>query len=170
MCKKKTNRWYVVQLKSNSNKVAELNLNKQGFETFVPILEVIKRNISRFVSSVKPLFPGYMFVSFNPEEPFWTKIRSTIGVLRLVGIGGKPKDVPSYIIEEIMQMCDHSGKFRPSKPLAKGDDIRIIRGPFANFLASIDSIPDNKRVHVLLKFMGHVAKVDVESDQLESLF
>ena len=82
MCKKKSNLWYVVQLKSNSHKVVELNLNRQGFETFMPVQEVSKRRVSRFVSSVKPLFPGYMFVSFNPEEPLWTKIRSTIGVLR----------------------------------------------------------------------------------------
>ena len=169
MCKKKSNLWYVVQLKSNSHKVAELNLNRQGFKTFVPVQEVSQRRVSRFVSSIKLLFPGYMFVSFNPEEPFWTKIRSTIGVLRLVGIGEKPKDIPSYIIEEIMQMCDHSGKFLPSKTLAKGDNVRIIRGSFADFLATIDKIHDNKRIHVLLKFMGHVTKVDVQPNQLQSI-
>ena len=169
MFKKKPNLWYVVQLKSNSHKVAELNLNRQGFKTFAPVQEVSERRVSRFVSSVKLLFPGYMFVSCNPEEPFWTKIRSTIGVLRLVGIGGEPKNVPSYIVEGIMQMCDHSGKFRPSKPLSKGDDVRIIIGPFADFLAAIENIHDNNRVHVLLKFMGLVTRVDLQPNQLISI-
>ena len=166
MCNQNSNLWYLVQFKPNSYRVAELNLNRQGFETFIPFQEVSARRFSRFVSSITPLFPGYMFVSFNPEEPFWTKIRSTIGVLRLVGLGEKPKNVPSYIIEEIMQMCDHSGKFRPSKPLAKGDDVRIIRGPFADFLATIEKIHDNKRIHILFKFMGHFTKVDVQPNQL----
>ena len=164
-----SNLWYVVQFKPNSHRLAELNLNRQGFKTFIPVQEVSKRRLSGFVSSIIPLFPGYMFVSFNLKEPFWIKIRSTIGVLRLVGIGGEPKNVPSYIIEEIMQMCDHSGKFRPSKPLAKGDDVRIIRGPLADFFAKIERIHDSKRVHVLLKFMGHVTKGDVQLNQLVSI-
>ena len=164
-----SNLWYVVQFKPNSHRLAELNLNRQGFKTFIPVQEVSKRRLSGFVSSIIPLFPGYMFVSFNLKEPFWIKIRSTIGVLRLVGIGGEPKNVPSYIVEGIMQMCDHSGKFRPSKPLSKGDDVRIIIGPFADFLAAIENIHDNNRVHVLLKFMGHVTKVDVQPNQLVSI-
>ena len=169
MSKKKPNLWYVVQLKSNSHKVAELNLNRQGFKTFVPVQEVSERRVSRFVSSVKLLFPGYMFVSFNPEEPFWTNIRSTIGVLRLVAVSGVPKNIPSNIIEGIMQRCDQSGKLLPSKHLAKGDDIRITGGSFTDFLAKIEKIHDNKRILVLLKFMGHVTKVEADLNQLQSI-
>ena len=169
MCNQNSNLWYLVQFKPNSHRVAELQLKQQGFETFMPVQEVSKRRLSRFVSSITPFFPGYMFVSFNLKEPFWTKIKSTIGVLRLVGIEGKPKNVPSYIVEGIMQMCDNSGKIRPAKLIAKGDDVRIIKGPFADFLATIEKIHDNKRIQVLLKFMGHVTKVEVEPNQLQPI-
>ena len=129
--------WYLVQFKPNSHRVAELNLKRQGFETFIPFQEVSKRRFSRFVSSITPLFPGYMFVSFNPKEALWVKIRSTIGVLRLFMVGDRPKDVPSYIIHGLMLNCDQSGKMLAAKPFGKGDDVRIVRGPFAKFLAKL---------------------------------
>ena len=94
MSDEKPKLWYLVQFKPNSHRVAELNLNRQGFETFIPFQEVSKRRFSRFVSSILPLFPGYMFVSFNPKDGLWAKIRSTIGVLRLFMVGDQPKEAP----------------------------------------------------------------------------
>ena len=120
MINQKSKLWYLLQFKPNSHRVAEVNLNRQGFKTFIPVQEVSKRRFSRFVSSIVPLFPGYMFVSFNPKESSWLKIRATIGVLGLVGVGGKLKEIPTDIIEEIMQRCDQSGKLLQSKPLVKG--------------------------------------------------
>ena len=168
MCNERENLWYLVQFKPNCQRLAELNLNRQGFKTFTPLQEVSKRRFSKFVTSITPLFPGYIFVSFSLKQAQWTKIRSTIGVLRLVGFGEKPKDVPSHIVEGIMQMCDHTGKLLSSKLLVKGDDVKIIKGPFSDFLATIEKTHDDKRILVLLKFMGQLTKVEVELNQLQS--
>ena len=63
------NDWYLIQLKPNSHRLAERNLNRQGFETFLPMQKITRRKASRFVSDLKPLFPGYMFVSVNAAQP-----------------------------------------------------------------------------------------------------
>ena len=165
----KSKAWYLLQFKPNSYRIAELNLKRQGFETFIPLQEITKRKFSRFVNCVIPLFPGYMFVSFDLNESLWTKIRSTSGVLRLVSIGGIPKVLPSDIIDGIVQRCDKFGRIKPSKVPAKGDDVRIIRGSFADFLAKIEKIDDNERALVLLKFAENMTRVEVETNQLEIL-
>ena len=67
--------WFVIQLKPNSHHQANKNLNQQGFKTFLPLHEITLRKASRFVKSTKPLFPGYMFVSFNKTENKWHKIK-----------------------------------------------------------------------------------------------
>ncbi len=59
------NHWYLIQFKPNSHRLAERNLLRQGFETFLPMQEVTRRKASRFVNDLRPLFPGYMFVSVN---------------------------------------------------------------------------------------------------------
>ena len=67
--------WFVIQFKPNSHYQATKNLNRQGFKTFLPLHEITSRKASRFVKSTKPLFPGYMFVSFDKTENKWHKIK-----------------------------------------------------------------------------------------------
>lgn len=60
--------WFLAQLKPNSVKIAERNLKRQGFRTFLPVEEVTKRANSKFVTAVRPMFPGYIFVSFDATK------------------------------------------------------------------------------------------------------
>ena len=59
--------WSLIQFKPNSHRLAERNLHRQGFDTFLPKQKITRIKASRFVGDLKPLFPGYMFVSVNPE-------------------------------------------------------------------------------------------------------
>ena len=63
----KMKHWYLIQFKPNSHRLAERNLRQQGFETFLPMQKITHRKISRFVNDLKPLFPGYMFVSVKSD-------------------------------------------------------------------------------------------------------
>ena len=82
------NQWYLIQFKPNSHRLAERNLQRQGFETFLPMQKITRRKASRFVSDLKPLFPGYMFVRVSSDLAPWRTINSTIGVSQLVSFEG----------------------------------------------------------------------------------
>lgn len=56
-------RWYLIQFKPNNHRLAERNLHRQGFETFLPMQKITRKKASRFVGNLKPRFPRYMFVS-----------------------------------------------------------------------------------------------------------
>ncbi len=120
--------------------MAERNLLRQGFETFLPIQKVTHTKASRFVSDLKPLFQGYMFVSVNPRQAHWRSINSTIGVSKLVSFEGKPKPLPLQVISGLMLRCDASGTLLPPKSLSEGDSVEMLTGPFANFVATVDTI------------------------------
>jgi len=120
--------------------VAERNLLRQGFETFLPIQKVTHRKASRFVSDLKRLFQGYMFVSVNPRQAPWRSINRTIGVSKLVSFEGKPKPLPRQVISGLMLRCDASGTLLPPKSLSEGDSVEMLTGPFANFVATVDTI------------------------------
>ena len=83
---KSSNPWYLLQFKPNAHRLAERNLQRQGFLTFLPMRDVTKRKAISFVNQLYPLFPGYMFVSFDPNEALWHKINSTFGVSKLVSL------------------------------------------------------------------------------------
>ena len=161
------NQWYLIQFKPNSHRLAERNLNRQGFDTFLPMQKFTRRKASRFVSDLKPVFPGYMFVSVNSELAPWRTINSTIGVSKLVSFEGKPKPLPLRLISGLMLGCDASGILLPPKSLNEGDSVEMLSGPFANFIATVDTIDPEQRIWVLLDFMGQKTRMQVSADQLQ---
>tara|TARA_Y100000385_G_scaffold275852_1_gene320795 strand:- start:302 stop:799 length:498 start_codon:yes stop_codon:yes gene_type:complete len=161
------NHWYLIQFKPNSHRLAERNLHRQGFETFLPMQKITRRKASRFVSDLKPLFPGYKFVSVNTALAPWRTINSTIGVSRLVSFEGKPMPLPLQLISGLMLRCDASGVLLPPKSLKEGDSVEMLTGPFANFIATVDTIDPDQRIWVLMDFMGQKTRMQVTADQLQ---
>ena len=123
----------------------------------------------RFVSTLRPMFPGYVFVSFDVAGGLWRKIQSTYGITRLVSFGKEPAMVPLDIVSQLMLRCDTAGKLLPPKLLKPGDQVRMISGPFANFVATIENIAPDRRVWVLMEIMGGQTRVAVTADQLRTV-
>ena len=69
--------WYIVQFKPNSHKIALRNLQRQGFETFLPMHEVTRRTVVKFENVIRPLFAGYMFVVCDPETAPFKPLNAT---------------------------------------------------------------------------------------------
>jgi transcriptional antiterminator RfaH len=159
--------WFLLQLKPNGQRLAERNLQRQGFETFLPMHEVTERRSTRFMTNFRPLFPGYMFVAFEAASAPWHKINSTMGVSRLVSMNGNPQSVPLDIVSGLMSRCDASGKLLPPQNLNAGDQVELRSGPFSDFIATVESIESDRRVWVLMDFMGQRTRIKVTSDQLQ---
>ena len=147
--------------------MAERNLQRQGFETFLPLHKITQRKASRFVNDTRPFFPGYMFVSVNSELAPWRTINSTVGVSRLVSFDGKPKPLPPQLISGLMQRCDAAGTMLPLNRFNEGDSVEMLTGPFANFIAKVDTIDPEQRIWVLMDFMGQTTRMQVTADQLQ---
>ena len=96
----------------------------------------------------------------------WGKINSTIGVSRLVSLDGKPKPLPSQLVSNLMLRCDVSGKVLPPKTLNAGDSIEVLKGPFTNFVATVETIDARQRVWVLMDFMGKSTRTHIAPDKV----
>ncbi len=57
--------WFLAQLKPNCANIADKNLKRQGFKTFLPMEEETSQRGGKFVTAMRPLFPGYIFVAFD---------------------------------------------------------------------------------------------------------
>jgi len=158
--------WYILQFKSNSHHLAAKNLNRQGFETFLPLHETTSRTLSRFINTSKPLFPGYMFNKFDRAESEWHKINSTYGVSRLITFNSILKSIPKIFVDHLMKRYDLSGKLLPIKKLEKGDQVTVLKGPFANFIATVEKYEADQRISILMDLMGRKTKIQTPSDNL----
>jgi transcriptional antiterminator RfaH len=61
-------KWCIIQIKPNSYDRAIRNLERQGFEAFLPQIKKTIRQNSKFVDMKHYVFPGYMFVSFKQDS------------------------------------------------------------------------------------------------------
>ena len=158
--------WFIVQFKPNSHHLAAKNLNRQGFETFLPLHETTSRRLSRFINTSKPLFPGYMFIKFDRAESEWHKINSTYGVSRLITFNSILKSIPTIFVDHLMKRYDLSGKLLPIQKLKKGDQVTVLKGSFANFIATVEKYEADQRIWILMDLMGRKTKIQTPSDNL----
>ena len=159
--------WFILQFKPNSHHQAAKNLNRQGFETFLPLHDTTLRRTSRFINTSKPLFPGYMFIRFNRADSGWHKINNTYGVSRLITFNSILNSIPTIFIDHLMKRYDSSGKLLPIKKLKKGDQVTVLKGPFANFIATVEKYEADQRIWILMDLMGRKTKIITPSDALK---
>lgn len=159
--------WFILQFKANSHYQAVKNLNCQGFETFLPLHNSTSRSSSRFINTTRPLLPGYMFIAFDRANTQWSKINNTYGVSRLITFNSILTSVPSSFIKNLMYRCDHSGKLLPTKKLKKGDKVKVINGPFTNFIATVETLEADQRIYILMDLMGRQTHVEANLKDLQ---
>ena len=147
-------KWFIAQIKPNSYLSATLNLERQGFETFLPKMEITQRQKNKFIVKNVYVFPGYIFVSFDPQIIAWSKINSTYGVSKILAFNKKPSEISSDLILELKIRYEINSNSMQNEKLQKGDSIKFYTGPFADLLAKIESVDENNRIWVLLEAMG----------------
>ena len=163
------NTWFLGQLKPNCHNIAKRNLIRQGFQTFLPLQEETKRIRDKFTTEMRPLFPGYIFIALDILQGSWRAVNSTYGITRLVSLGKEPTAVPRDLVSQLMLRCDHEGKLLPPKLFKPGDQVMMTKGPFTNFIATIESIATDQRVYVLMELMGGQTRVAVDAEHVRAL-
>jgi transcriptional antiterminator RfaH len=155
------NRWYVAQSQPHTESKAVLHLNRQGFETYLPVYQKRRRHARRTETIITPLFPRYLFVAVDMAAQRWLSIQSTIGVSKLVCNGDVPAAVPAGVVEALKRREDENGFFLfDSRPrFAPGDSVRIVDGAFAASLGLFEGLRDGERVAVLLDLLGRKVRV-----------
>ena len=162
-----TRSWYIVQFKPNSHKISARNLERQGFETFLPMHEVTQHTATKFETVIRPLFAGYMFVACDSEKAPWRQINSTFGISRMLSFAEGPKPMPEALITGLRARCDNVGKLIPPEHLAAGQSVKLQSGPFANFVTTVERMASDVRVWVLLDFMGKATRLQVDRQQIQ---
>ena len=155
--------WFILQFKPNAHHQANKNLNQQGFETFLPLVDKTSRKLSRFINISKPLFPGYMFIRFNKTESEWHKINNTLGVSRLITFNSILKSIPTSFIDSLMKRYDLSGKLLPIQKLKKGDEVTVLKGPFADFIATVETYETDQRIWILIDLLGRKTNIQTST-------
>jgi transcriptional antiterminator RfaH len=156
--------WYVVHTRPKQEDRTAGNLLTLDLEVLSPKLRVTKYNEfnGNPTRLIKPLFPGYIFASFNYTESYH-RVRFTRGVHSVICFNDEPTPVDDEIIELIRSRVDRHGFVKNLDELKAGDEVRIRDGRFQNLCGVFErEMPDSDRVSVLLNAVSFQAHVVVD--------
>lgn len=171
-------KWYVVHTYSgNEERVAEqlatrieaLKLEDKVHEVLVPVQEKIKIARGKKISYQDKLFPGYMLVRMIMDDEAWAAVRNTRGITGFVGLGKNPTPIPQTEVDTIQQF---SAQKAPTftATFTIGEAVKIIEGPFSEFLGTVSAIDETKgKVTVLVSIFGRETPVELDFLQVAKI-
>lgn len=164
-------RWGVVTSHPHAERLAKENLERQGFEVYMPMMlqarEPTKANKWSSAPIIKPFLPGYLFVQLNPSVDRWRCVFSTRGVKSLMLAGERPALVGDADLDKIRGR-EEGGFIKMMRPedapkiFARGDAVKIRDGgPFDGWDAVFEQYVDKNRCLVFLMCFGRLTGIQV---------
>jgi transcriptional antiterminator NusG len=179
----KEKRWYVIhtysgyepRVKANlEQRVKSMGVQDEISSIVIPTEEEIEVRNGQRHTVEKKLFPGYVLVRMKLTEKSWNVVRNTPGVTGFVGAQdekGKltPAPLEDSEVEVILKRIETKTP-RVKVGFSKGQSVRIIDGPFLDFLGVVDEVnPEKGKVKVLVSFFGRETPVELDLLQVERL-
>ena len=161
--------WYLLQTKPNAHFTARDHLRRQGFDVFLPGIRKTTKKNNKFVDTTAPLFPGYLFMGSALDPMPWKSINGTRGVSKAVTLDGAYRPVSAYIIEGLQHRCDEHGVLRRLNDIVATDRVKIERGPFAEFICTVEQIKDDQRAWVLIDILQQHTRAEVALDDVSKI-
>lgn len=177
--------WYVIhtysgyenRVKTNlEHRIESMDAGDLIHRVIVPTVDEIEvhAGVRRTVS--RKIFPGYVLVEMNtlvendPESSrAWFVVRNTPGVTGFVGSGTRPVPLDEAEVKRILrQMKAEEPRVRVG--FVEGQSVRIVDGPFVDFVGVVDEInPEKGKVKVMVSFFGRETPVELDFLQVERL-
>ena len=173
-------KWYIAKAQTGQeNKVTkslkERIVNHKMTELFAEILvpeETLVTTAGGKKKTIKKkFFPGYVLIKMIMNDKTWHLVKSTD---KITGFVGGTLDKPAPISNEeaaymTSQMEDGFKKPRTSINFAEGESVKVIEGPFANFVGTIEAVSEKGKIKVNVSIFGRPTPVELDFSQVEKV-
>ena len=171
-------KWYIVHtysghenkvMRSLRQRVQSLGFEDRIFDIIVPVRNTIKVSQGKKETVKEKIFPGYILVKMVLDDESWLLVRTTQGVTAFIGAGNKPTPISEKEVEAIQKFM------KLEEPMYKAafsvsEAVKIVDGPFADFLGTIDNIDEAKgKLKVLVSIFGRETPVELDFLQVSKL-
>ncbi len=168
--------WYVIhsysgyenKVKKNlEHRIESMGMQDQIFQVVVPTEEEVELRDGQRRTTERRVFPGYILVEMVMNDDTWYVVRNTPGVTDFVRSGAKPIPLRQEEVDKILKRMEaEAPKIKVS--FREGQKVRIVEGPFEDFMGTVDAIDtDRARVRVLVSMFGRETPVEVDFLQVE---
>lgn len=170
--------WYVIhtyagyenKVKTNLDKrVESMEMKDKIFRVLVPMEKEIETKNGQRRTIMRKVFPGYVLVEMIMEDDSWYVVRNTPGVTGFVGPGSRPIPLSEAEVNHILRQMGLTDA-KPRINLSLKEQVRVISGPFNNFIGSIEEInAERGKLKLSVSMFGRETPVELNFDQVEKL-
>ena len=158
--------WYALQTRYHAERQVQRQLCKKGFQTFVPVVEEVRRWSDRQKRIQIPLFSGYTFVHTSLSLEARARVLQTTGVLRFLSFAGEVMPVPTRQIEDLQRLLQHKVPCSLHAFLKVGRRVRI-RGGCLDGLEGILEQSGEKKLVISIDCIERSLAVQIAGYELE---
>jgi transcriptional antiterminator NusG len=168
--------WYAVHTYSGFEEKVKAsivdNARRKGLQdkisrVLIPTERVLELRSGKKRETDKKFFPGYILVEMELNDETWHLIKSIPRVTGFIG-GTKPVALPEEEVQMLLQQIEQAPQQPPKTQYQKGENVRIIDGPFTNFVGVVDEIDiDHGRLKVMVSIFGRQTPVELNFYQVE---
>lgn len=120
--------WYAIRTRSRHEKLVARQLEKQGIESYLPVVTKINQWSDRRKEVEEPLFSGYAFVRLNHSSSDRVRVLQTQGVVNFVGVQGSGVAIPDQEIDNISTLLSSKLSYEERPYLHVGQRVRVCGG------------------------------------------
>ncbi|HEX7733329.1 MAG TPA: transcription termination/antitermination protein NusG [Ktedonobacteraceae bacterium] len=172
--------WYAIHTYSGyenkvknhlEKRIASLDMRNKIFRIIVPMEEEVEIKQGQRRTVQRKTYPGYVLVEMVMSDEAWYVVRNTPGVTSFVGSGTRPVPLMEDEIRSILkQVTKETEKPKAKVSFSKGQSVRVIDGPFTEFIGTVSEINvDRLKVTVLVSFFGRETPVVLDFLQVEKI-
>ena len=160
-------KWIAVYTKPRHEKTVEKELQKRGFEVYLPLLKQRRKWSDRKKWVEFPLFRSYIFVKTEIKNALF--VLQTLGVVKVVKFGGEVAVIQNDSIQAIKLMIE--GGYRPEATdyFVKGDPVEVKDGPLKGLVGEVIRVDNHDRLLVRVDAIQHSVSVQINRAFLKSV-
>lgn len=160
--------WFAIYVRSHFERVVEQCLKGKGYPAFSPFYQTIRKRLDRTKRLDLPLFPGYVFCSFNPQKRL--PILTTPGIVNILGSGNVPEPVKLSEIRSIQTVAVSGQPVKPWPFLEEGHKVRIEAGPLSGTEGTLLRVKNQFKLVVSVTLLQRSIAVELDQEMVCPLF
>ncbi len=172
------NNWYVVHTYSGyeqrtkdnlEHRIESMDIKDKISQVVVPTEDEVEIKGGQRRTIARKILPGYMLIQMKMDEESWYVVRNTPGVTGFVSAGNRPVPLEEEEVESILnRMKTAVPKIKIG--FSKGENVRIVDGPFAEFIGTVDEINLEKgKVRLMVSFFGRETPIELDLSQVQTI-
>src|SRR3989475_2459683 len=153
--------WFAIWTRSRHEQVVREQLERKQVEAFLPTITRWSRWKDRKKKIDWPLFPGYCFAKFDPDDAL--SVLKCTGVVNIVSFEGRPAPIPEYELDSIRVLVGSDLQFDPCPMIHEGMMVEVTHGPLRGVVGRLVRKGAHARLILAVDLIGQGVSVDVDA-------